>query len=120
MQERRVDLVLSLEDGSILHIEFQSTNDRNMAYRMVEYWPLIKRRFRRPLRQVVLYVGQARPAIANRLEEDDLRFSYGVMDIREIGADVLMRLAIMATLPWPCSLAVGICGCGRFSSKRRS
>ena len=91
VQERRVDLVLSLEDGSILHIEFQSTNDRNMAYRMVEYWPLIKRRFRRPLRQVVLYVGQARPAIANRLEEDDLRFSYGVMDIREIGADVLMK-----------------------------
>ncbi|HXQ25987.1 MAG TPA: hypothetical protein VN822_06240 [Candidatus Acidoferrales bacterium] len=91
VQERRVDLVLSLEDGSILHIEFQSTNDRNMAYRMVEYWPLIKRRFKRPLRQVVLYVGQARPAIVNRLEEDDLQFSYGVMDIREIEAELLMK-----------------------------
>ena len=83
--------MLSLEDGSILHIEFQSTNDRNMAYRMVEYWPLIKRRFRRPLRQVVLFVGQARSAIVNRLEEDDLRFSYDAMDIREIGAGALMK-----------------------------
>jgi hypothetical protein len=61
-----------------------------MAYRMVEYWPLIKRRFRQPLRQVVLYVGQAKQALANRLDEDDLRFSYGVMDIRQIDAEVLM------------------------------
>jgi hypothetical protein len=91
VQERRVDLVLSLEDRSILHIEFQSTNDRNMAYRMVEYWPLIKRRFKRPLRQVVLFVGQARSAIVNRLEEDDLRFSYDVMDIREVDAGALMK-----------------------------
>src|SRR5438094_4387588 len=91
VQERRVDLVLSLEDGSILHVEFQSTNDKNMAYRTLEYWSLIKRRFRRPLRQIVLYVGQARPSIVNRLEEDDLTFQYGVMDIREIEATGLMK-----------------------------
>ena len=54
VQQRRVDLVLSLEDGKILHIEFQSENDRFMPYRMVEYWSLIKRTFKRPLRQVVL------------------------------------------------------------------
>lgn len=30
--ERRADLVILLEDGTILHIEFQSTNDKDMAY----------------------------------------------------------------------------------------
>ena len=90
VQQRRVDLVLSLRDGTILHIELQSTADRFMAYRMLEYWTLIKRRFGRPLRQVVLYVGTAKPAITNRLEEDELRFGYGVMDIREIEADALL------------------------------
>jgi hypothetical protein len=93
VRERRVDLVLSLEDDSLLHIEFQSTNDRNMAYRMVEYWALIKGRFKRPLRQVVLFVGQARSAIVNRLEEDGLRFSYDLLDIRDIDAGALMMPA---------------------------
>ena len=34
---------------------------------MLEYWPLIKRRFRRQLRQVVLYVGQIREIEAEAL-----------------------------------------------------
>ncbi len=91
VQERRVDLLVLLEDGTILHIEFQSTNDRRMAYRMVEYWCLIKRRFGQPLRQVVLYVGQAKLGIVNRLEDDQLRFGFDVVDIREIDAEVLIK-----------------------------
>ncbi|MFP3159660.1 MAG: flagellar biosynthesis/type III secretory pathway protein, partial [Hydrogenobaculum sp.] len=35
-KERRVDLLLELEDDSILHIEFQTTNDNTMLYRMFE------------------------------------------------------------------------------------
>jgi hypothetical protein len=91
VQARRVDLLLSLEDGTIVHIEFQSTNDRSMAYRMVEYWSLIKRRFQQPLRQVVLYVGQARLAIPRGLEEDRLQFGYDVVDIRAIDAGALIK-----------------------------
>jgi hypothetical protein len=91
VREKRVDLVLSLQDGTVLHIEFQSSNDPNMAYRMLEYWPPIKRRLRRPLRQVVLYVGQAKPKMPDRLVEDGLRFRFRVMDIREIKSEVLMK-----------------------------
>ena len=37
-KERRVDLLLELEDNSILHIEFQTSNDKDMLYRMLEYY----------------------------------------------------------------------------------
>ncbi|MBI3469924.1 MAG: hypothetical protein HY013_01040, partial [Candidatus Solibacter usitatus] len=34
----RVDLVAWLEDGSLFHLEFQSSNDAAMAERMLEYY----------------------------------------------------------------------------------
>jgi hypothetical protein len=40
---------------------------------------------------VVLYVGQARLTIADRLEEDWLRFGYDLVDIRQIDAEALIK-----------------------------
>jgi hypothetical protein len=91
VHERRVDLVISLADGAILHMELQSSNDPQMAYRMLEYWPLIKARFKRPLRQTVLYVGRRKMAIPSRLEEDRVRIDYEVVDFREIPVEPLLR-----------------------------
>jgi hypothetical protein len=58
---------------------------------MLEYWSLIKRRFRRPLRQAVLFVGQSGAPIPDRLEEDRLRFEYNVIDLRQIEAESPLR-----------------------------
>ncbi|HUQ93636.1 MAG TPA: hypothetical protein VM120_18285, partial [Bryobacteraceae bacterium] len=60
VEERRADLVWSLADGTILHVEFQSGNDRDMPYRMGIYCLLLGQKYRRRVRQVVLYVGQPR------------------------------------------------------------
>jgi hypothetical protein len=46
VQDRRVDLLLSLADNTLLHIEIQSSNDARMPYRMLEYWSIIQRGFR--------------------------------------------------------------------------
>ena len=88
---RRVDLVLLLDDGSILHIELQSRKDAKMAYRMAEYWLLLTRLYGLRVRQVVLYVGQGRPPKAARLELDNFRFECPVVDIRQIDAEELIR-----------------------------
>ena len=45
-----------LVDGSLVHIELQATNDPDMGYRMLMYYVLITQKYRRPLRQFVLYV----------------------------------------------------------------
>ena len=91
VHSRRVDLVLLLAGDSIFHIELQSWNDRNMAYRMAEYWILLKRRYGRPVRQVVLYVGQGRAAPVSSLEDANFRFHCPVVDIREIAAEELIN-----------------------------
>jgi hypothetical protein len=67
-KERRVDLLLELEDNSILHIEFQTSNDKDMLYRMLEYYSLIKSHFKdRSLYQKLIYLGEDECNMKKRL-----------------------------------------------------
>jgi hypothetical protein len=90
VQERRLDLVLLLADETLLHIELQSSNDRDMGLRMLEYYALLWRRYRKPVRQVVLYVGTARMRMARTFSTDAVRFVYGLRDVREWRAEELL------------------------------
>lgn len=112
--ERRSDLILYLADGTILHIEFQSINDRDMPYRMAIYWALIKLAFRRPVRQLVLYVGSRPLSMTSPLREDGMGLEYDVIDIREIDAAALMESGNLETSRWRFWPAAGI-GCFRRS-----
>ena len=78
--ERRADLVLLL--GTILHIEFQSTNDKDMAYRAGIYCVLLAHRYRCRVRQVVLYAGQAKMRMADSLDLGETKIAYRLLDIR--------------------------------------
>jgi hypothetical protein len=104
VQERKVDLVLLLTDESLLHIEFQGTNSKDMALRISEYYLLLLSRYQRPIRQVVLYVGRPRMRMSSVLDHGPLRFSYSLRDIREWPARKLLEAAeppIMFWRFWP-------------------
>ncbi len=90
--ERRVpDLVCRLEDGRILHLELQATNDGRMVWRMLQYWLLLKQRFpHERLIQLVLYVGEAPLAMASSLDSDNLQYRYELHDIREFDEEALL------------------------------
>lgn len=91
VQQRRVDLLLLLADDSILHLEFQSRNDRSMVYRVAGYHILVALRHRKPLRHVVLYVGQGAMRMASRLDTGPMQFACEMLDIREIPVDEFLR-----------------------------
>jgi predicted transposase YdaD len=91
VQQRRVDLLIALADGTLLHVEFQSARDRHIAYRMLEYRALIQRRYARPLRQMLLFVGKGAARPPDGIRQAGLSFRYEVMDLREIQADELIR-----------------------------
>jgi predicted transposase YdaD len=91
VQERRADLILLLADGSILHIEFQSANHRYMPHRMGIYGLLIAMQYRCPIRQVVIYLGDGKMRMSNRLEVGGIKVEYRLMDIREMDARELLR-----------------------------
>ena len=91
LQLRRADLVVRLQNGVSLHVEFQSENDKDMAFRMGRYCLLIGQRYRRPVQQVVLYVGEARMNMQDYLDLGGTKVSYRLMDIREFRAEKLLE-----------------------------
>ena len=90
VEERRADLVLSLADRTILLIEFQSGNDQDMPYRMGIYCLLLGQKYRRRVRQVVLYVGQAKMRMEDHVDLGETKAACTLMDIRETDSQKFM------------------------------
>ena len=90
---RRVpDLLLLLEDDSILHIELQTYNDKRIAMRMLEYMVLIKSRYEdREVRQVVVYVGNDKMRMRDSIKWGRLSYSFELIDIRDIDCEEVVR-----------------------------
>ncbi|MBF0425795.1 MAG: DUF4351 domain-containing protein [Magnetococcales bacterium] len=92
VKRRQPDLVVRLRDETIFHLELQSGNDPDMAWRMLEYFLLIRGLYPTArIVQQVLYVGTDPPAFATEVEETDLRFRYTVRDIREIDCQRMLE-----------------------------
>lgn len=94
VQERRLNLVMLLADDSLLHLELQSSNDGDMGLRMLEYYALLWRRYRKPVRQVVLYVGTPAMTMERAFLMDSVPFRFELRDIREWRADLLLSSSL--------------------------
>ncbi len=91
IKERRADAIFELEDGSIFHLEIQTKPDKNMPYRLIEYYVLISNNYPgRKIIQMVLYVGDGSPSMENKIENENLIYSYILKDIKEIECKELM------------------------------
>ncbi len=63
-----------------------------MLFRMLEYYLLLKKRYPdKPIKQMVLYVGDGKPNMPNILETDNLRFNYEIRDIKDIECKKLLE-----------------------------
>ena len=86
--ERKPDFLKKVKEinkskSYILHIEFQSTDEKNMVYRMLEYKSLLLRKFKTEVNQIVLYIGKDRlKKMTPYLETQGLSFEYKIIDIK--------------------------------------
>ena len=92
VKDRRVDFLVELEDGKIFHLELQTTNDKNMPFRMLEYYTLISQKYpSKDILQMVLYLGEKPLKMENKIEKENLKFSYILKDIKEIKCEELLE-----------------------------
>jgi predicted transposase YdaD len=91
VEERVADLVVLLSDETILHLDFQSDNHRNMPFREGIYGLMVGQKYRRRIRQVVLYMGPKRMRMENHLDLGGIQVSYDLVDIRELDAASLLK-----------------------------
>ncbi len=102
VSERRADLLFLLEDDSIFHLDFQSENDRDMAYQEGIYGLMAGQKYRRRIRQTVLYTGPARMHMRDRLDLGEIQVSYRLVDIRDFDAEAFLQ----SGQPGDCALAL--------------
>jgi predicted transposase/invertase (TIGR01784 family) len=89
VKQQSPDLLLTLEDGSLFHLELQTDNDIKMPLRMLEYYSLIWQHYNQAPTQMVLYLGWSRLSMTTIIAEKTLQFSYPVQDIRDINCQPL-------------------------------
>ena len=93
VQNRRLDLLGRASDGTLLHIDCQSTNLAQMPLRMAEYLLDAYRQYGVFPLQLVLYVGREPLRMANRMEGPFGSFQYTLIDVRTINSAPLLASA---------------------------
>ena len=79
-KERKPDVLKKITDSAnetfILQIEFQVADEPEMVYRMADYYIMLRRKYKLPIRQYVLFVGPEQPKMLVRLNEERMKFEF--------------------------------------------
>jgi hypothetical protein len=86
-KEKEADALRIITDPNgqqfILHLEFQVDDYLKMAYRMADYWILLKCKYQLPVRQFVIYIGSNQPKMKTILSEDGNYFQFQLINITQ-------------------------------------
>jgi predicted transposase/invertase (TIGR01784 family) len=98
----------------LYHIEFQTANEDTMPLRMLIYWSLYRERYKLPVEQFVVYLGESPLTMPNTLQDENVWFRYSIIAINSIDYELFlssdtpegMILAILADFKKQDNLAV--------------
>ena len=88
---QRVDFVCRLANGAIFHMEFQTSNESAMPYRMLDYYVALLKKYESAPRQVVLYLGNDPQSMQDKLDLESLQFRYSILDLGTLDAEELWK-----------------------------
>jgi hypothetical protein len=87
-REREADYLEKVIDRNgqefILHIEYQTHNEPDMVHRMLDYCSLLLRKYKLPIEQYVIFLGDGKPTMLTKLVYRNIQFSYHLIDIKHI------------------------------------
>lgn len=101
------EIINSTNAKLILHIEFQSNNDAQMLERMQEYHSKIYRKYKLPVKSLVINVGKQAFTARNKLKTEEIFTGYEIINLFELSKDELLSnqvpevviLALLANYP---------------------
>ena len=88
----RADFVCRLTTGALFHIEFQSYNDADLIWRMLDYLMAIRKKYAVAPKQVVLYIGREPMRMPTVIDQAMPRLTYEVemVDLGNLDAEGLL------------------------------
>lgn len=82
----------SKEDAKfILHLEFESKDDTEMIYRISEYHGIELRKYRLPIKHVVVYLGETQPKMRTKLEQFEIFDGFILVNARSFSPNKWLK-----------------------------
>ena len=96
VEKREADIVARCKiEGveQILHLEIQNSNDKTMPRRMLRYYGDIKMQFDTlKVNQYLIYIGKAKLSMRDKVSDDNIEYSYTIVDMHTIDCEELIAL----------------------------
>ncbi len=94
-KERKPDTLKKVtdKDGNtyILQIEFQVADEKEMVYRMAEYYIMLMRKYQLPIKQFVIFLKDTKPMMPTYLQTERLQFDFTLVKIAEVNYKLFLR-----------------------------
>jgi hypothetical protein len=88
-------IVKTKEDEEfILHIEFQTVDEKDMVYRMAEYHSILLRKYKLPIRQFVVFLGNNSPKMRTKLDQEEVMKGFGLVNLHALDYKKLLASQI--------------------------
>ena len=68
----------------ILHIEFQTKDDKRMHKRMLKYYSMLYDKYDLHIYQIVFYLGRGESKMIRQLNHRQLKFKYKIVELNKI------------------------------------
>jgi hypothetical protein len=94
--ERKPDFLKKVvhKDNSkdfILQIEFQLDDDFDMVYRMLEYYSMLLRKYKLPVKQYIFYINSEKPKMPLELQIDELQFRFNLYNLQDVAYQLFIK-----------------------------
>ncbi len=94
-KERKPDVLKKITDSQdntyVLQIEFQVADEPEMVYRMAEYYIMLERKYKLPVRQFVIFLGSSAPQMPVRLDRVNLTFDFPLISFAALDYRLFLR-----------------------------
>ena len=94
-KERKPDVLKKVTDTKgdtfVLQIEFQVRDEPEMVYRMLEYYGMLERKYKTPVRQFVIFLGSDNPKMLTELDRERLKFSFPLVSLSTLDYHIFLN-----------------------------
>jgi hypothetical protein len=87
-KERKPDVLKKVTDRNnqtfVLHLEWQTHNEKDMVYRMAEYAVMLQRKYRMPVEQYVIFIGKGGVTMSRTINYKNFKYRYHIIALKDV------------------------------------
>jgi predicted transposase YdaD len=75
----------------VLHLEFQTADEKDMLYRMQEYFAILQKKYKLPIKQFVIYLGETEPQMRTELRDEEIFRGFELKNLHQFDYETMLN-----------------------------